>query len=396
MLLMSTLLAVPGCKDLREVDELNIVLALGIDETQDQRVRVTAEIVDPAGTRGPGPSSGGGGQRSQATFTRQQTGKTIEEALDKFEENVARHLFLSHNTVVVFGRDYAEHGIDKAMDFMERNRDLRRNQLWVVTDRTASELLKASGKPEFYNALAIRSVVQQGVQKSVAVNSIQLRVIKQYLRPSHSPTLAYVTLVNDKLCQCGIGLFDGGTYKGHITSHDAQALLLFLQDTQQTEITLPCSDTHSMQTDLGNTFRILHTHTHVVPVILGKEIRFSVKVRGQAEMGRLCPGSKPTPETYKQLESMLDADIQTRMQKVLTRLQEQETDSVQFANVLFENNPTVWQQVANGWMEIFPNVQVNYDVQIQLLRHGLASKSPDAEYSPQGLPPSAGREGAIP
>ena len=395
LFLASIVLLTPGCKDLTEVDELNIVMALGIDETPDHQVQVTAEIVDPMGARS-GPTSGGGGERSQAVFTREETGKTVEEAVDKFDENVARRLFLPHNTIVVFGRTYAEHGINRVMDYMERNRSYRRNQLWVVTDGTASQLLQASGKPESYNAVAIRTLVEQGAQKSVAVNSTQLVVMRQYLRPSHAPNFAYLTVSNSKLSQIGIGLFDGSQYKDHLEATDAQALLLFLGRTQQTEVNLPCSNDSTSGTDLQNTFRILGTTTDVVPVVRGDNVQFRVKIRGKAEIERLCPNSKTTSETYKKYETELASDMQDRMQSVLARLQKDNVDSVQFGTVLFEINPTAWRQLSSQWKQIFPHVQVNYDIQIQLLRNGLASKSPDTEFSPQGLPPHAGREGVVP
>ncbi len=392
-LLLIISFATVGCKDLQEVDDLNLVIAVGIDQTPDQRVRVSVEIVDPAEARGQG--AGTGGKRQSATFVREQSGDTVEQAMDKFDENVARKLFLSHNTVVVFGKTYADHGIDRALDYLERNRSLRRNQLFVVTDGTASDLLNASGKPELYAAVAIRTLVDQGVKKGVAVNSTQLRVIRDYLRPSHSPNIAYVTLANSRLCQCGIGLFDGGQYKGHIVSEDAHALLLFIQDTQQTEIVLPCDNTKDVQTDVGNTFRFLNTHTDVIPIVHGRDVQFIVRVRGRAEIERLCPGSKTTINSYHKWESVLASDMQQRMQNIFEQLQKEDVDSVQFGDVLFERQPTVWRQVANQWKTIFPTIKVKYDIRIQLLRNGLASKSPNAEYSPQGLPPRAGRGGPV-
>ncbi|WDL96067.1 Ger(x)C family spore germination protein [Alicyclobacillus sp. ALC3] len=396
--LLATLLllisfAAVGCKDLQEVDALNLVLAVGIDQTPDQRVRVSVEVVDPTGARG--QASGGGGKRQSATFVREQSGETVEQAIDKFDENVARKLFLSHNSVVVFGKTYADHGIDRALDYLERNRSLRRNQLFVVTDGTAADLLNASGKPELYAAVAIRALVDQGVKKGVAVNSTQLRVIREYLRPSHSPTIAYVTSADSHICQCGVGLFDGGQYKGHVVSRDAQALLLFIQDTEQTEVVLPCEDAKSSQTDVGDTFRMLSTHTDVVPIVHGRDVQFLVRVRGRAEVERLCPGSRPTTASYQKWESNLASDMQHRMQNMFEQLQKTDVDSVQFGDVLFERQPTAWRQVASQWKTIFPTIKVKYDIQIQLLRNGLASKSPDTEYSPQGLPPSSGQGGPV-
>lgn len=394
ILLVAVSVLLPACKDLQEVDDLNIVLALGIDETSDQQVRVTAEIVNAAAARGQGQAGGGGGAQAQPTFNREETGKTVEEAVDKFNENTARNLFLPHNTVVVFGRGYAEQGIDRAMDYLERNRYYRRNQLWVVTDGTASDLLKASGKPESYNAMAIRSLVEQGVQKSTSVNSTQLLVMRQYLRPSHSPTVAYLNTVNSRLCGCGIGLFDGGRFRDYLPAQEAEGLLLFVRDISQTELTLPCPG--SSQADLGNTFRLLTTHTEVEPLVQGNNVTFRVKVRGRAEVERLCPESKLTPETLKRQESLLASEVQTRMEKVFARLQRDNVDAVEFGDVVFEKKPSSWRQLATRWKSVFPRVQVNYDVQIQLLRHGLASKSPGIDYSPQGLPPHAGRGGIAP
>lgn len=394
-LLMGILLGLSGCKDLREVNDLNIVLAIGIDETQDQQIRVTTEIVDPANSRG--PSSGAGkGKRDEATITRQQTGSTIEEAVEILDEKIPRRLFLAHNSVIVFGQNYAIHGIDRALDYLERNRSYRRNQLFVVTDGTASDLLRSSSTPEFYHATAMRSLVEQGMHKSTAVNSTQLNFMKQYLRPSHTPAMARLETAQSGMVPDGIGLFDGGQYKDHLTSEEVPALLRFMQDTQQTEITIPCTNTETPQGDVGQTYRILHTHTNVIPQVRGKRIRFFVKVRGQAEIERLCPGSKPTPQTYSKWEVQLDRTLQEQMQRVFTRLQKDDVDSVHFSDVLYKSNPILWQQMAHQWKTLFPHIQVTYDVQVQLLHHGLTSKYPDVEYSLEGLPPHAGREGVAP
>jgi spore germination protein KC len=84
------------------------------------------------------------------------------------------------------------------------------------------------------------------------------------------------------------------------------------------------------------------------------------------------------------------------MQHVMTKLQQDDVDSVQFATLLYKNDLAAWRGISARWKDIFPNVKVKYDVHIQLLRHGLASKAPDAEFSPQGLPPRAGRRGIVP
>lgn len=390
-LFLCTLVAVslPGCKDLKEVDDISMIVAVGIDEADDHQVQVSGQIVDPLAARSPGKRSGGGGEKAFTVHS--EYGSTVEEAINKFDEHLPRKTFLSHNSVVVFGQTYAEHGIGRALDYIERNRDFRRNELLVVASDRAVRVLSVPTSPEPLNAVALRSLVEHGEEKSVTIDSTQLAFMRQYLSPSHVPLLARVDVNSeDELGQYGLGVLDGGKLADCLSPEEANALLLFLGPTQQHAITLPCD--HRQTSDLGMTVRILSTQTKVRPVVRGHQIGFNVQVRGQAEIERLCPTDKPTPDMYRAVELKVQHNIEARMHHVLSREKSKHLDAMQFGTALFQAYPAVWHRVAQRWNNLLPAVPVHLDVKIHVFRSGLTSKAPDAEYTREGLAPRAGRD----
>ena len=389
-LFLCTLVAVslPGCKDLQEVDDISMIVALGIDEADDHQVQVSGQIVDPMAARSAGKQSGGGG--GKAFTVHSEYGSTVEEAINKFDEHLPRKTFLSHNSVVVFGQTDAEHGIGRALDYLERNRRLRNELLVVATDR-AVRLLSAPANPESLNAGALRYLVEHGEEKSVTIDSTQLTFMRQYLSPSHVPLLARVDVNSEgQLGQYGLGVLDGGKLVDCLSPEEANALLLFLEPTQQHTITLPCDNRQI--SDLGMTVRILSTQTKVRPMVRGHQIGFNVQVRGQAEIERVCPTDKLTPDMYRNVELQVQHNIETRMHHILSREKGKHLDAMQFGTALFQAYPAVWHRVAQRWNNMLPAVPVHLDVKIHMFRSGLTSKAPDAEYTREGLAPRAGRD----
>ncbi|WP_139234824.1 hypothetical protein, partial [Alicyclobacillus macrosporangiidus] len=203
---------------------MNIVIALGIDRTDNGLVQLTAQIVNPNAvpSAGGGQSGSGGGQ---PFLIRDETGSSIEEAVEKFKADVPHRMYLAHNTLVVFGSDYAKQGIDKAFDYFERNRYFRRNQLFLVTPGQARDVLSAPSDPEPLNALGLRDLVEQVGEMFRVVDSGQLEVMKEYLSPSQAPVLSLVDRdATGHLLMKGVAVFRGAKMADVLTVEETKAL----------------------------------------------------------------------------------------------------------------------------------------------------------------------------
>ncbi len=375
-----------GCYDIQEVDNMNLVLAIGVDEDRARGVNVTAEIVNPASV----PSSGGGesstsGER-RATLIRQATGVSIEDAIGNLEREVPHSVYLAQNMLVVFGQSYAKHGVERAFDYLERDRAFRRNQLFLATPERASDVLSASAEPEALNALGIRELVEQTSRQLPIVQSEQQQVMKEYLSPSQAPVMASIAL-NDSQHPVvqGIAVFRAGHLVDTLSIREMQGLGWMLGRTRQVAIRLPCRD---KENGTGTTIRLLDSDTRFdsEPVPGGLRVRLTVHAR--AEIGQLCPYEQLDEQKLAQLNQMASAYIGQSMQLVLNKLQRDDVDACQFGRRVFMQHPAYWRRISASWPTIFPKVQMDCQVKVQTIRTNLAFSAPESTVSRSSAVPS--------
>ncbi|WP_029423559.1 Ger(x)C family spore germination protein [Alicyclobacillus macrosporangiidus] len=381
-------LSLPGCFDIQEVDDMNIVIALGIDRTDNGLVRVTAQIVNPNAvpSAGGGQSGSGGGQ---PFLIRDETGSSIEEAVERFKEDVPHRMYLAHNTLVVFGSDYAKQGIDRAFDYFERNRYFRRNQLFLVTPGQARDVLSAPSDPEPLNALGLRDLVEQVGEMFRVVDSGQLEVMREYLSPSQAPVLSLVDRdASGHLLMKGVAVFRGAKMADVLTVEETKALAWLMGDTRQVAILLPCD---GKDNGVGSAVRLLVSHTKVIPQFGNDGVSFLVKVQARAEIERLCPYERLSEKTYKKYEQETAEYMERQMQAVMTKLQSDGVDACQFGTRLFIENPRRWRQISQQWPDYFARAQVKFNVRVHITRTALSSNTPESAASRSGLAPPAGR-----
>ncbi len=136
LLVLCGLLA--GCWSKHELNELAIVVGLGIDHEEDDRYRVTIQIVNPGAVTANEKMVG---QAPVVTF--ESTGATLPEALRRMTVLSPRRLYFSHLRIVVFGEELARIGLRKPLDFISREPEMRNDfYLVVAKGTTASRILK--------------------------------------------------------------------------------------------------------------------------------------------------------------------------------------------------------------------------------------------------------------
>ena len=389
ILTLAMTLGLPGCtRDLAEVDSINLVLAFGVDEVANM-VRVSAEIVLAQGAQG-GAQQATGPQYMVADAT----APTIEQAMNKLNTQVPREIFLPHNSLVIFGKQYAEHGIDRSFDYLDRDRNFRRNELILVTSGEARDLLKAPTTPEGINAMGLRQLVEQYSQNSPVAMSQQLRVIREYMQASNAPIMTQLDLDSkNSPVVSGVGIFQGPQLVGSLNTEQSQGLFWMIGPTRDIVLNVPCQGKSGV--DIGSTFRIMATKVKVSPIITGGKANVHVRLRGKAELERACPDLQLNVEAMKKMEQALNQEVELRMRETMKTLQDKRTDTAQFGTAVFQQHPRLWRQYSDEWDNLFQHATVTYDVKIHLLRTGLSATGPTVDYTRAQLPPKSGREAKV-
>ena len=135
-----TLFMVAGCASTRELNELVIVMGVGMDvdnETPGNMILI-AEIVLP----GKISSSDKGGSSSDTPYSNMDSSAANTfEAIREFTHMVSGKLYTAHAEIFVIGREMAERGISPNMDFFVRAKETRPTSKIVVSDTTARDAL---------------------------------------------------------------------------------------------------------------------------------------------------------------------------------------------------------------------------------------------------------------
>ena len=143
-LIIACALMTGGCWGRTEVDELALVMAIGLDEGENNTVYVTFQIAVPravasGGAEGGGPSAGGGSTGASLITT--MRGRSILGLVDVANTYVDRRLSFVHSKLLIVGEGLARRGLAPYVSELVRFHEIRRTMFLVVAKGTAREFL---------------------------------------------------------------------------------------------------------------------------------------------------------------------------------------------------------------------------------------------------------------
>ncbi|NLH96396.1 MAG: Ger(x)C family spore germination protein [Clostridiaceae bacterium] len=137
LLLLIMSLALSGCYDQREIDEMAYPLAVGLDVGRANILRMTLQLAAPLSIGGGGggeSGGGGGGAGGKPVSVITVDTPSIYSGLNMVNNVISKEINMSHAKVIVISRKLAEKGISKYIQAMMRGREFRPDMFIVVTD----------------------------------------------------------------------------------------------------------------------------------------------------------------------------------------------------------------------------------------------------------------------
>ena len=150
ILIGMTMVLATGCWDRREINDVVLVVALGLDKIKDKYL-VTLQL--PILTGGKEEK---GGQRAYVLDS--SLGRNIGEAINNMQKRNSRVFKLSHMRVVFIGEELAKNGIAEILDYMNRNGEVRQSAFMFVTEGKATDSLNTHPKLDRISSESIREI----------------------------------------------------------------------------------------------------------------------------------------------------------------------------------------------------------------------------------------------
>lgn len=371
--LIFLILMLSGCWSKRELNDLALVAALGIDFVDDEYA-ISAQVIDPSQV-----SSKQSASEQAPVVTYHAQGKTVFEAIRKILASSPRKLYFAHLQLVVIGEELAINGLRDTVDFLGRDQEIRNDFTVIVSQQaTAKDVLNVLTPIEKIPAnkmLNSLKVMQDAWGSTLEVDIedlvTKLGVNDQYFVLSAIEVLGDKSLGIDQtnverietpvmLKFTGLAIFKEDKLLGYLDEYNSKSLNYLNNKIKSTIEIISCPSKGEFSTEITQS----KTKTKGV-IIDGKPtINISMNVvQNVAEVN--CDIDLTTLKTIDWINNQTEEHIKKNIEQVLNILQENyQADVLGFGEAIHRADPKEWKKIKNDWEKIYPKVEVNVKVHV--------------------------------
>ncbi len=147
-----------GCWNRRELNDILIIQAVGIDKNRSGEFKLTYQVLKPKVLKSPLnlPSS----PQQKGVWCFSSTGKSIFDAIRNATLSSDKKLFWAHNKIIVINEKMAKQGIKDVLDMLLRDHEMRSDAYLIVTSQDIEKFLDTTSPIESIPAKELENVIK--------------------------------------------------------------------------------------------------------------------------------------------------------------------------------------------------------------------------------------------
>ncbi|NOU64788.1 Ger(x)C family spore germination protein [Paenibacillus sp. LMG 31461] len=378
--LILCLLMLTGCWSRRELNELLIVLGVGVD-WKDGEYLVSFQVVNPSEIS----AQRRGGDRPPSTLY-QGRGKTLFEAARSLTAEAPRKVYMGHLQMYIIGEELAKRGIKDILDNSVRDNELRMDfNIVVARGDMAENMLKLFTPVEKLPSYSMQQSLQTS-QKSWAptVAMTMDEALNKLSGKGFELALTGIKLIGDtaigdtktnveyfqppsRFRYTGIAVFKDDKLIGWLNEQESKGYTDITNNLDSTSIEIACGE----QRYTG--IEITSSDSKLKASVQDGKPKIDVSIRAEANIvDRQCRNIDLTdPQTIKQLEQETKQIIQSNAEATVARAKKMKSDIIGFGNQLGKDQPAYWKEVKETWNDdLFPQTIVQYKIELFIRKTG--------------------------
>ncbi len=370
-----------GCWDRRELSELAIILAAGLDRTPDGKIELTLQLARPAAFAGGAAPEGGGGRAPApgTVWVVSATGETVFDAQRNLALQVCRHFSWTHCILIVFGEELARHGVRDVTNYFHRQPGPRETMWVTVAPGKAKKVLESHSELEKSSAQALGFLARSKAGWSVNFKDF----IRDLASPGVNPAAARVELKRQgepqgagmekapkhrEVVLTGAALFKDDRLVGWLNPKETRGLLWLRGKMEKGIVVVPGNPQRKKLA-----FEIIRSTTRIEPEYDGEKIRFLVEITAEGNLAeQQTPQDLSTPEALRRMEEEIAREITARVKSALDRAQgEYGVDSFGFGEAFHRKYKKEWRKIKHRWNEEFADAEISLTVKAHVRNTGI-------------------------
>ncbi len=388
--IMTMTLILTSCWSKKELTDLAIVAAMGIDKTKDGRYHITLQIINPGNVAG--GMQGGGGAQSPPITIYSASGDNLVEASRRASGRISRRLYYAHTNLVVVGEKLAkEDGIDTLIDGLDRDPEFRNTSTLVIANHSsAADLIKTLTPVDKIPANKILKTLEFTQRKwGENVKTSLQEVMKSLESPGRGTVVSGFRLVGNPqqaqkldnlqesapeatLRASGIAVLKEGKLVDWLYGKPAIGTVWILDKIQGTDINI---DWKGKKEAIA--YQTVRQKTSISAQVKNGQPHISVHTRVEGDIGDMeVPVDIKNPKVIRKMEQAIGKKIEKDLKMAIERAKKNRTDILGFGEVIHRTRPNQFKKFKQEWNDVyFPKLEVDITVEAYIRRAGLRNKS---------------------
>lgn len=383
LILLFPLFFITGCFNYRELNELAITSAVGIDKTEDG-YKTTIQIVN---TQKNGADTNSSMEQPKfVTYTSE--GKNLQESLRHVILESSRRIYADHIQILVIGSELAEDGIYDILDLFFRNSELRKQfQVVIARDSTAEDILKVVTPLETLNSRHINeglNVDSRYLGVGEVVDFEQL--VASYLDSNKEIVLPSVTLKENEddgdtientestkpeenVIESTMALFKDDKLLGFLSEKESISLSFVRDSINNTVISYECGNNKYVVGEIINTKTDVSMETG--------PLKAKIKITGNLNINEVtCDLDLEDPKVIDEIESNLEDELKNNISDTIDQIKDEyNVDVFGFRDILYKTDHKYYKEIKDDWYDsIFKDLDIDIDVDFKSVEKGNALK----------------------
>lgn len=298
-------------------------------------------------------------------------GTRIKASLDSTKKIVAGQL-----RVVLLGKELAESGITQALHSTKMNSEMSSGLYFAVVDGKTRPLIEK----KYENISDIGQHIYYLLDHNIEEQSTLSSTLHETVRDSYSPfiDLALPLIVQDEddVHISGLAIFNGDKMVGKLVGNDPFYVVLIREKFKSgtIQVTIPGAPFKNLSNDIPEELAIaidsiVSNRRMTLVNEETREFNLDVKLEGRI----LEIHSSITTEDFEvidKLENEVEKKFVKEIERIIKKTQELNSDILGFGEV-YKANVGTKNLDEKKWKELYPEIQVNVNVNIVLLRNGV-------------------------
>ncbi|WP_046495336.1 Ger(x)C family spore germination protein [Syntrophomonas zehnderi] len=363
-------LLIGGCGKI-ELQDTGIPLSVGADLKDDQ-IDLAICLANPLPTE---KST----DNEPQFMVLNSSGSTFSEAIRNISLSFSDYPLWSHLQLSIVGENLARSDMSLVLDFITRNRYVRKDLLIVVTHKvTPAEILSVKPILAPHPPTAIKKMLKiQEAETGIYTPMNYTEILHRFLTAGIEPIIPMITIdrsgAEDRFLLDGMAVFKGRKMVGILNENESRGFRLMRPEQIRGGLFIMPSPLNRKNLV---TLELSRSQAKITPVFKDNQMIMKIQLKAEGNFYEQSGTDNLfTEPMFKRLEAAAEQELTQQILDSIHKAQELNSDIFGWGEMVYRSDPRIWKTLEPKWDQIFPAVQSDISVDFSLRRSYLTDKS---------------------